>query len=207
MDPNSKPYRTGMMTVLERYPCGKGNGKSKGRMFVYYLCKCDCGKEFIVGGDELSKHPYSCGCTPKPQRSETGRPNGWAFGYDKDRHTMACMLKQTRAVYATCKSGVSGVAYILQEKKTLGGLYHLPAGRTLFRLIQDETRSYRSKNRRREEILLTHVLTKKRTRKNKNYFTFSINWSFNFFTYPSKISQVISPFPTETFKHLQGSKS
>ena len=50
MNPNFKPYRTGMMTVLERYPCGKGNGKSKGRMFVYYLCKCDCGKEFIVGG-------------------------------------------------------------------------------------------------------------------------------------------------------------
>ena len=50
MNPNSKPYRTDMMTVLERYPCGKGNGKSKGRMFVYYLCKCDCGKEFIVGG-------------------------------------------------------------------------------------------------------------------------------------------------------------
>lgn len=36
MNPNFKPYRTGMMTVLERYPCGKGNGKSKGRMFVYY---------------------------------------------------------------------------------------------------------------------------------------------------------------------------
>ena len=50
MDPKSKPYRTGMMTVLERYPCRKWNGKSKGRMFVYYLCKCDCGKEFIVGG-------------------------------------------------------------------------------------------------------------------------------------------------------------
>lgn len=60
-----------MMTALERYPCGKGNGKSKSRMFVYHLCKCDYGKEFIVGGDELSKHPYSCGCTPKPKKSET----------------------------------------------------------------------------------------------------------------------------------------
>lgn len=44
MDPNFNPYRTGMMTALERYPCEKGNGKSKGRMFVYHLCKCDCGK-------------------------------------------------------------------------------------------------------------------------------------------------------------------
>ena len=117
MDPNSKPYRTDMMTVLERYPCGRGNGKSKGRMFVYYLCKCDCGKEFIVGGDELSKHPYSCGCTPKPKRSETGRPNDWALGYDKDKHTMTCMLKHTRAVYATCKSGVSGVTYNKKRKR------------------------------------------------------------------------------------------
>ncbi len=77
-----------MMTILERYPCGKGNGKSKGRMFVYYLCKCDYGKEFIVGGDELSKHPYSCGCTPKPKRSETRKLNDLTLGYDKDKHTM-----------------------------------------------------------------------------------------------------------------------
>ena len=117
MDPNFKPYRTGMMTVLERYPCGKGNGKSKGRMFVYYLCKCDCGKEFIVGGDELSKHPYSCGCTPKPNKSESGRPNDWALGYDREKHTMTCMLKHTRAVYATCKSGVSGVTYNKKRKR------------------------------------------------------------------------------------------
>lgn len=29
MDPNFKPYRTGMMTVLERYPCGKGTVNRK----------------------------------------------------------------------------------------------------------------------------------------------------------------------------------
>ena len=105
-----------MMTILERYPCGKGNGKSKGRMFVYYLCKCDYGKKFIVGADELSKHPYSCGCTPKPKRSETRRPNDWALDYDKDQHTMTCMLKHTRAVYSTCKSGVSGVVWNKKRK-------------------------------------------------------------------------------------------
>lgn len=137
-----------MMTILERYPCGKGNGKSKSRMFVYCLCKCDYGKEFIVGGDELSKHPYSCGCTPKPKRSETGRINDWALGYKKDKHATTCMLKHTRAVYANCKSGVSK-----QEKKMLGGLYHLPASRLLSRIIQNKAGSYRSKNRKREEIL------------------------------------------------------
>ncbi len=55
-----------MLTVEERYPCGKSIGQ-RGRANVYYLCKCKCGKEFIVTGDELSKHPYSCGCTPKPK--------------------------------------------------------------------------------------------------------------------------------------------
>lgn len=102
-----------MMTILERYPCGKGSGKSKGRMFVYHLCKCDCGKKFIVGGDELSKHPYSCGCIPKHKRSETGRLNDWALGYD----TITCMLKHTRAVYTTCKPGVSGVTYNKKRKR------------------------------------------------------------------------------------------
>ena len=104
MDPKFKPYKTGMMTVMEKYPCGS----TKGRNHVYYLCKCDCGKEFIVGGDELNKHPYSCGCTPKPAKLE-GRPNDWALGYDKQKHTMACMLKSTRHVYLKNTSGVSGV--------------------------------------------------------------------------------------------------
>lgn len=145
MNPNFKSYRTGIFTVLEKYPCGKRFGKQR-RNNLFYLCKCDCGKEFIVGGDELSKHPYSCGCTPKPKRSETGRPNDWALGYDKDKHTMTCMLKHTRAVYATCKSGVSGVTYkrwkayiTFQQVDHYLGSY--------------KTGSYRSRNRRREEIL------------------------------------------------------
>ena len=58
MDVNFKPCKTGMVTVKEKYPCGRGD--SKGRNHVYYLCQCDCGKEFIVSGDELSRHPYSC---------------------------------------------------------------------------------------------------------------------------------------------------
>lgn len=64
MDLKFKAYKTGMDTVLERYPCGRENGQRRGA--VYYLCKRDCGKEFIVSGNELSRHPYSCGCMPKP---------------------------------------------------------------------------------------------------------------------------------------------
>lgn len=54
---------------------------------------------------------------PNQKGSETGRPNNWALGYDKDKHTMTCMLKHTRAVYATCKSGVSGVTYNKKRKR------------------------------------------------------------------------------------------
>ena len=65
MNPSFKPYRTGMLTVKEKYSCGCGDGH-KGRNHVYYLCQCDCGREVIFSGDEISHHPYSCGCTPKP---------------------------------------------------------------------------------------------------------------------------------------------
>lgn len=107
MDPNFKPYRTGMTMVLERYPCGKGG--SRGRGVVFYLCKCDCGKEFIVTGDELSKHPYSCGCTPKP--SPVGRPHDWAVGFKgrrlqlvgKDGNVAKIPSKTAIDVYVTRK--------------------------------------------------------------------------------------------------------
>ena len=77
MDPSFKAYRTGIVTVLEKYPCGRKPGQ-EGRNNVFYLCKCNCGKEFIVGGDELSKHPYSCGCKKKPKMSGK-RPNDWVL--------------------------------------------------------------------------------------------------------------------------------
>lgn len=72
MDVNFKPYKTEMVTVKEKYPCGRGDGK--GRNHVSYLCQCDCGKEFIVSDDELSRHPYSCGCTPKPRKEKDIAP-------------------------------------------------------------------------------------------------------------------------------------
>ena len=49
--------RYGMLTVLGRapdavYPSGK---------LVRWLCRCDCGKEKVVIGSNLSK-THSCGC-------------------------------------------------------------------------------------------------------------------------------------------------
>ena len=82
MGPIFKAYKIGMVTVLERYPCGRGNGQRRGA--VYYLCKCDCGKEFIVSGDELLRHPYSCGCTPKPI-VEDNRPMSGLLGFRMER--------------------------------------------------------------------------------------------------------------------------
>ena len=64
--PNFKPYRTGMLTVKEKYPCGCGDGH-KGRNHADYLCRCNCGREVIFSGDEATKHHYPCGCTPRPQ--------------------------------------------------------------------------------------------------------------------------------------------
>lgn len=114
MDPTFKPRRIGMLLIEERYPCGR---HSKGRNLVYYKCRCDCGKEFVLTGDELVKNPYSCGCTPKPKEPTGKRKNDWALGYDKESHTMQCMMKPTRHVYLSSKSGISGVYYIKNRDK------------------------------------------------------------------------------------------
>ncbi len=113
MDPTFKPRRTGKITVLEKYQCGS---HSKGRNSVFYLCRCDCGKEFVVEGEELNKHPYSCGCTPKPGKIN-GKTNYNSLGHKGG--TMLCMLKPTRHVYSNSTSGVSGVSWDKRRKKWL----------------------------------------------------------------------------------------
>lgn len=112
MDPKFKPYRTGMITVLERCPCGKSG--HQGKPPVYYICRCDCGKEFVVTGDELSKHPYSCGCTPKPVTTK-GPCNGYTLGFVDG--TAVCRLRNTRKISRRSKSGVSGVAWNSKRQK------------------------------------------------------------------------------------------
>lgn len=49
MDPKFKPYRTGMLTVKEKFVCGRED-KPYGRNRVYYLCQCDCGRKVIFSG-------------------------------------------------------------------------------------------------------------------------------------------------------------
>lgn len=66
---------------------------------------------------EISSVEAPSGCTPKPKRLEKERLNDWALGYDKEKHTMTCMPKRTRAVYSVCESGVSGVTYNKKRKR------------------------------------------------------------------------------------------
>ncbi len=110
MDKAFKSRRIGVMTVIGSHSCGSHTG---GRNSAFYLCKCDFGKEFVVTGDELSKHLYSCGCMPKSSKSE-GRPNDWGLGYDKEIH---CVIKPTGHVYQKSSSGVSGVFWKKSKKK------------------------------------------------------------------------------------------
>lgn len=125
MDPKFKAYKAGMDIVLERYPCGRGNGQRRGA--VYYLCKCDCEKEFLVSGDELSCHPYSCDCAPKPI-VEDYRSNERALGFKGG--TALCMIKPTRRVYSSSKLSVSGVVW---DKRRKNAMSPLPCvGRPIF---------------------------------------------------------------------------
>lgn len=48
--------RYGKLVVLSR--CGGGGN---GRHY-YYLCRCDCGNEKIVGSQHIGKDVFSCGC-------------------------------------------------------------------------------------------------------------------------------------------------
>lgn len=112
INPNFKPYRTGILTVKEKYSCGSGD-RHKGRNHVYYLCQCDCGKEVIFSGEEIARHPYSCGCAPKPIKETTlnkacrGQVDG----------TLLCMISHHRRVYSSSSTGISGVCYDKKRKK------------------------------------------------------------------------------------------
>lgn len=83
---------------------------------MFYLCRCDCGKEVVFSGDEIAKHPYSCGCTPKPMGSQSGNPPN-LIGHGRQDGTLLCMIRPTRAVYSSSSTGVSGVSYEKRRKK------------------------------------------------------------------------------------------
>ena len=104
MDSNFKLYKTSNLLVEERYPCGgHGDGLSKGRRLVYYLRRCELrGREFILSGDEVAKHPYSCGYTPKPRKEKDIAP------VDEE---IKAFLTSRRRISSNNTSGIPGVSY------------------------------------------------------------------------------------------------
>ena len=58
--------RFGRLTVIKR---AEDYISSKGRHRTRWLCKCDCGNEKIVLGENLGKTTYSCGCLNKEESS------------------------------------------------------------------------------------------------------------------------------------------
>lgn len=89
---------------------------TKGGNHVYYLCLCGCGKEVIFSGDEIAKHPYSCGCTPKPIGRQPDKPPN-LIGHGRQDGTLLCMIRPSRAVYSSPSTGVSGIYYEKRRKK------------------------------------------------------------------------------------------
>lgn len=61
--------RFGRLTVIGRV---EDHISPKGRRYVRWLCKCDCGNDVIVFGSNLGRnHTMSCGCLNKEVASET----------------------------------------------------------------------------------------------------------------------------------------
>lgn len=61
--------RFGKLTVVKRV---EDYVSPKGRRYVRWLCKCDCGNDIIVFGSNLGRgHTMSCGCLNKEIASKT----------------------------------------------------------------------------------------------------------------------------------------
>ena len=67
----------------------------------------------IFSGDEISHHPYSCGCTPRPKNCKKKNENSHGLKVG----TMLCMPRPTWAVYSNCTSGISGMSYEKKREK------------------------------------------------------------------------------------------
>ena len=99
MDPNYKPYRTGMMTVLE---LEKGTVNQK--VVCLSITYANATVERNSSSEAMNYPSILIPVDVLPNQKS-------------HKHTMACMLKHTRAVYASCKSGVSGVTYNKKRKR------------------------------------------------------------------------------------------
>ena len=71
IDPNFRPYRARMISVEEKEHSPKGETVSITNTGAVV------GEKFLLSCDELSKNPYSCGYTIKPQAE--GRRKDWAL--------------------------------------------------------------------------------------------------------------------------------
>lgn len=115
MDTSFKPYKKWMVSVLERYPCGRDPKKEgRGRPPVYYLCRCDCGKEFILTGDEVSRRPYSCGCKGRP---DIKGPHSNEKVTECCEHTAIGMIKPERPLY--CGSIIKVMSAVRYPKREI----------------------------------------------------------------------------------------
>lgn len=77
--------------------------------FVYWLCKCDCGKEVVVRNDRLrSGHTRSCGCFATEIHREIGKKIGKTFSKikNKNRKHYGCIYCESDEHYAKgyCRS-------------------------------------------------------------------------------------------------------
>ena len=73
----------GRLTVLERGP-NEFVGKTK-IPFVRWVCRCDCGNEVIVRGNDLkSGHTKSCGCLRVDEAVKNGHANTKCNRYEFD---------------------------------------------------------------------------------------------------------------------------
>ena len=72
----------GRLTVIRR---GEDYISPKGAMSVRWVCRCDCGKEILVGRSSLQSGSYkSCGCY---------------------KNSVRCMSYETKSDYVICKCG------------------------------------------------------------------------------------------------------
>lgn len=70
--------KIGKLVVISEY--GKIN------KHIYYLCKCECGKEKIIRGSHLrSGRILSCGCYRKEITSRTGKVKSYKHGLSRTR--------------------------------------------------------------------------------------------------------------------------
>lgn len=124
---NRLGMRYGRLTVIKN--CGKNK---KGRYL--WLCKCDCGNEKIVVGDNLSsKKSKSCGCL----KTEFLKKSGNLWGLYKDRETAILKRQYSRLKRRHLKNKMTGtfINFDLFKKIVFSECYY--CGKKYSKIIED----------------------------------------------------------------------